>query len=184
MGTIVGAGNNRAHSAHMRFARILALVFVGVIVTWLTSRLHYSSYSTGSGYWPLWFAYVIFAVAIGDLWESLVAIAVSAAITGRLLNIAYGFSSVQESGWARLLFVLSSAALIALVHRRRHAAPAHDSAVPLVSSDIEDPVLIIRGHAQILQQGTGIVFDTRQARGATTAELAGVRVARGSADGE
>ena len=184
MNAITGTGGNRAHSAHARFARILALVFVGVIVTWLTSRLRYSSYSTGSGYWPLWFAYAIFAVAIGDLWESLGAIAVSAAITGILLNIAYDFSSVQESGWAWLLFVLSCAALIALAHRWRRAAPARDTVVPLVSSNIEDPVLIIRGHAQILQQGTGVVFDTRRASGAATAELAGVRVARGGDDAE
>ncbi len=184
MGTIVGAGNNRAQSAHARFARILALVFVGVVVTWLTSNLRYSYNSVGSGYWPLWFAYIIFAVAIGDLWESIGAIAVSAVITGVLLDIGYGFHSFQGGGWAWLLFVVSSAGLVALLHKRRRATPVQDTAVPLVSSDIEDPVLIIRGHAQILQQGTGVVFDTRHARGATTTELAGVRVAQGNVDGE
>jgi len=52
------------------------------------------------------------------------------------------------------------------------------------AGDIEDPVLIIRGHARIPRQGTGVVFDTWQTCGATTAELAGVRVARGNGDGE
>lgn len=193
MNAVTGTGGGRARSAHRRALRITALLLVGALVAWLAGGWPWNNngflYAAPRGdFYPLWFAYAVFAVAIGDLWESIGVVACAAVVVGFSQIGYHGFDSPYYSlrltvlGW--LLFVLSSAALVALAHRRRRAADAQDKAVPLVSSDIEDPVLIIRGHAQILQQGTGVVFDTRQARGSTTAELAGVRVARGSTDGE
>ncbi len=198
MNAITGIGGGRARSAHGRALRITALLLVGALAAWLAGGWPWhnigSLYGDPSGdLYPLWFAYAVFAVTIGDLGESIGAVACAAVIVG-LSQIGYhGFYSPYSPLWNSplrvnvldwFLFVLSCAALIALAHRRRRATPAQDKAVPLVSSDIEDPVLIIRGHAQILQQGTGVVFDTRQGRSAT-AELAGLRGgARGNADGE
>ena len=38
----------------------------------------------------------------------------------------------------------------------------HDesTAVPVISANLDDPVLVVQGHAQLLQGG-GVVFDTR-----------------------
>ena len=193
MNAVTGTGGGRARSAHGRAIRITVLLLVGALVAWLSGGWPWNYYgglyeAPPGVFYPLWFAYAIFAVAIGDLWESIGAIGCAAVVAGLLQLGHHGFYEsyypLRMNVLAWLIFVLSCAALIALAHRRRRAAPTHDKAVPLVSSDIEDPVLIIRGHAQILQQGTGVVFDTRQTRGAATAELAGVRVARGGADGE
>lgn len=89
----------------------------------------------------------------------------------------YNPQSNDQIAW--LVFAVTSIALAFLVHRRRgtSAQPGPDAAVPVVSTDLQNPVLIIHGHAQLMQ-GTGVVFDTRQhtaaAHAHTTAELAGV----------
>ncbi len=182
--TGTGVVSSRARSVHWRAVRVVTLILVGAFVAWASYPNNNQEFASAN-YWPLWFAYSIFAVAIGELWESIGAVAFSAVATVLVLGgpfYAFGFpyrdgSPYRTSLLAWLLFVFCSIALTTLVHRRRRAIPAHDSAAPLVPGDLEDPVLIIRGHAQILQQGTGVVFDTRQTRSHgqdATAELAGL----------
>jgi hypothetical protein len=36
-----------------------------------------------------------------------------------------------------------------------------NTAVPIISTSLENPVLLVQGHVQLLQGG-GVVFDTRQ----------------------
>lgn len=193
----MGMGNSKARTTHGRALRIAALLLVGALVAWIAGGMwpwpwnYYGFlYEAPRGdFYPLWFAYVVFAVTIGDLWESAGAVACAAVVAGLLQLGRHGFYSpyypVTVNVWGWLIFVLSSAALVAIVHRRR-VGSARAVAFPVVSSDLEDPVLIIRGHAQLLQ-GTGVVFDTRQGHGGlqgqpATAELAGMRLAKRGGD--
>lgn len=56
------------------------------------------------------------------------------------------------------LTFVSGAIAFRLKGRRRTAT---DVSAPILSTTIENPVLIIHGHAQLVQGG-GVVFDTRQ----------------------
>jgi len=142
-------------------------------------------------------AYVVFALWLGDAWESFGAIASSWVVAGALVltydrphlvvgdpgNGPNGYNTRSDDTVAWLVFVVSSLALVGVTARlrRKQTHTAKDVAAPVVSAGIKDPVLIIRGHAQILQHGMGVVFDTRGAGtcSVATAELAGVRGARG-----
>src|SRR5579884_1137917 len=135
-----GTGNSKARSAHARFARIGALILGGAVALLLTGGSApylfwgFRPVSWGMGFYPIWFAYVVFAVALGDLWESAVAVAACVAAAGLLAykqNPAIGYQA-NLGTW--LLFALTATVLVALVHGRRRARPAHDVAVPVISS--------------------------------------------------
>jgi hypothetical protein len=66
-------------------------------------------------------------------------------------------------GLVLYLLLVTAFSLVLLARPRAHAQiPA-----PVMSAGMEDSVLVIHGHAQVLQ-GAGVVFDTRQS--AQTAE--------------
>jgi hypothetical protein len=119
------------------------------------------------------YAYIVLAVWLGDLWEALGAVATGAVTTAWLMQPlspwmhplpSWNLTGLVDGeaglyGW--LLFVGTSLALIGIAHRRHvMSARRQASADAPVISTLDNPVVVIQGHAQILQ-GNGIVFDTR-----------------------
>jgi len=180
-----------------RIARVLTLLVVGGMVVAL--EIQPISW-VQTHFFSLLYAYVVFALWLGDAWESFGAIASSWVVAGALV-LTYdqphlvvgdywgfagqggpsGYNTRSDDTVAWLVFVVSSLALVGVTARlrRKQARMIGDVAAPVAPANLQDPVLIIRGHAQILQHGTGVVFDTRGSRGTATTEVAGVRVARG-----
>ncbi len=66
----------------------------------------------------------------------------------------------NDAKFVGLVLYLLLVTVFALVLLTRPQSRAHIPA-PVVSASMEDSVLIIHGHAQVLQ-GAGVVFDTRQ----------------------
>jgi hypothetical protein len=141
-----------------RITALLTLCGLVVLVEWLLGPkfAHHNLFAP-------FYAYIVLAVWIGDLWEALGAVAAGAVAAAWLMQPLPSWNltgSVDTDGW--LLFVGTALALVGIAHRR-HVMSGQGQAVadaPVVSSTLDNPVVVIHGHAQILQGG-GIVFDTR-----------------------
>ena len=126
----------------------------------------------------LCFPYVLLAAWLGDVWEALSAVTISAAFTA-WLTVA-GVSPIPGNPYligempdslAWFLYAASAIAIVGLAHRRRGVTPQNGIAAPVVSADMDSPVLVIHGNVQVLQGG-GVVFDSREQLGATPQPVA------------
>lgn len=156
-----------------RIARILALAG-GLALVILLQR----SFGTGfanHNFFGLYYAYVVLAVLLGGLWEGIGAVVAAIAVSLWVLHVGvvtpWHYSQwtlpgeADQNDW--YLFAATSLALAGLAQWRRLRTPADSQTVaPVVSSSVENPVLIVQGHAQILQGG-GVVFNTRAGEQAT-----------------
>ena len=155
-----------------RIGRIttLTLALALVVIVQMMAGAHFANHS----FFSLYYAYVVFAIWIGDLWESLGAVVAAIALSLWILHVGvvapWHYSQWTLPGEADTtdwyLFAATSLALGGLAQRWRRVSRAKTAATPLVATDVENPVLIVHGHAQIVQGG-GVVFDTRASQQAT-----------------
>lgn len=107
-------------------------------------------------FFVLFYAYMVFAVWVGDLWESVGAAAIAAAATLWLMHTMptwWHYSQwtlpgfPQDRDW--FFFVAMSFALVGLAQRWRMARghSTDDGAAPVMTSGLENPVLVVQGHA-------------------------------------
>jgi hypothetical protein len=120
-------------------------------------------------FFSFFYVYMVVALWLGDLWEALGAVAVSAlAAAWLMLYLLRGWGGpFWLYGWPRplpdwggwLLYVATALALVGVVHnpRRPGRRVAREAAAPMISSDLENPILIVQGHAQILQGGVVVI---------------------------
>lgn len=156
-----------------RIGRIaaLTLALALVVIVQMTMGASFANHN----FFGLYYAYVVFAIWIGDLWEGLGAVAAAIMLSLWILHVGvvtpWHYSQWTLPGEADTndwyLFAATSLALVGLAHRwRRGSSRANKPAAPLVATGVENPVLIVHGHAQIVQGG-GVVFDTRASQQAT-----------------
>lgn len=176
----MGTGIDTARSprdAMMRRAGRVGVLAMAAVMTVLLLQVTTPYYADRHLFSLFFFyAYVTFALWYGDFWEGVGAALASAAITAVLLPVM-GYPIEGTHGFlAEAAFVATSFLLVSLAHRRRAVptpAPAYpDPAVPVVTTNVQNPVLIIHGSAQLLQ-GAAVTFDTATAgqAGRPTAEL-------------
>ena len=165
------------HRAWWRLGRLTALTIAYVMVLTLLHKAipPFSDWWIGHNLFALCYPYLLLAVWLGDVWEALSAVTISAVVTGWMsLAVLRPFQYGPSRFWVRvpvdggswLLYVASALAIVGLVHWRRSVTPKIESAAPVVSANMDSPVLVIHGHVQVLQGG-GVVFDSGTQQGAT-----------------
>ncbi len=144
---------------------LLALVFAVVLDVFTALGSDFDN----RNFFVLFYAYMVFAVWVGDLWESLGAAAIASAATLWMMHTMptwWHYSQWTLPGFPTdrdwFFFVAIAFALVALAQRWRMARGhvPDDAAAPMMTSGLENPVFVVQGHAQIIQGG-GVVFDTR-----------------------
>lgn len=165
------------HAAWRRFGRLTALTVTYALVLTLlhTAIPTFSDWWIAHNLFALCYPYLLLAAWLGDVWEALSAVIVSAAVTAWMILLVLRpmpyvpfWVRVPVDGGSWVLYVASAIAIVGLLHRCRGVVvvPTMEAAAPVVAADMDSPVLVINGQVQVLQGG-GVVFDSGTQHDAT-----------------